>query len=259
MADIHFLGTCSGTEPMAGMHHSSFVIRTGGMNYWFDAGENCSHTAHVSGIDLLSTRAIFLSHMHIDHTGGLANLLFCFSKLIWCEERQMTFDNTVDLIAPDLSLIGAIKSVACNSLDNHSAIKFRLRETQTHDGLLFEDENIRVTALHNRHLGEDGSNGWHSYSFLIELDGKRIVFSGDVHTPDELDALIGNGCDLLIMETGHHKVEDVCSYAVSHHAKRLIFTHHGREIIGDRAGVEQRISAYPIDIKLACDNMIEEI
>lgn len=259
MAIIHFLGTCSGTEPMVGMHHSSFVIKVGEKNYWFDAGENCSHTAHISGIDLLNTRALFLSHMHVDHTGGLANLLFCFSKLMWRENRQLIHNNTLDIYAPDLKLLHAIKSVACNHTEDHSGIRFQINETQTHDGLLFEDESIRVTALHNRHLGEDGSHGWHSYSFLIELDGKRIVFSGDVHTPNELDALIGNGCDLLIMETGHHAVVDVCDYAVSHNTKRLYFTHHGREIIGDRAAAEALVATYPIDIKLAYDNMIEEI
>ena len=259
MATVRFLGTCSGTEPMLGMHHSSLVIESGGMNYWFDAGECCSHTAYVSGVDLMRTRAIFLSHMHIDHTGGLANLFFCFSKLYWRAGMKMIHDNCVDIFAPDLSLIGAIKSVACNSVDDHSAMKFRLCEHETHDGVLFEDENIRVTALHNRHLGEDGSRGWHSYSFLIETDGKRIVHSGDVKEIEELDALVGDGCDLLIMETGHHAVRDVCEYAVSHNVRRLRFTHHGREILEGRAAAEALIATYPIDAALAHDNLLEEL
>ena len=259
MATIRFLGTCSGTEPMEGMHHSSIVFEIGGQNYFLDAGENCSHAAYLSGVDLMNTRAIFLSHMHIDHVGGLANLFFCFSKLFWRQGRRMIHDNTVDVFAPDLNVLHAIKSVACNSVDNHSAIKFQLNETQTHDGVLFEDENLRVTALHNCHLGEDGTNGWHSYSFLMEIDGKRVVCSGDVRSIDELEDLIGEGCDILIMETGHHKVDDVCRYAAAHNVQRLIFHHHGREILENRAGAETLLKTYTIDARLAYDGMLEEI
>jgi ribonuclease BN (tRNA processing enzyme) len=103
------------------------------------------------------------------------------------------------------------------------------------DGLLFEDEHLRVSALHNTHLRETGEHGWHSYSYLIEgkADGIRVVFSGDVQTPTELDPLVGEGCDALIMETGHHKVADVCDYVRARPIRQLLLTHHGREILGD--------------------------
>ena len=68
---IHFLGTCSGTEPMPDMHHCSLAFDINGVYYWFDAGEGCSHTAMTKmGIDLSRIRSIFISHPHIDHVGG---------------------------------------------------------------------------------------------------------------------------------------------------------------------------------------------
>ena len=81
MLKIHYLGTCSGTEPMPDMHHCSLVLETEHGNYWFDAGENCAHRAYTSGIDVLKVRAIFVSHMHIDHIGGLPNLMFTINKV----------------------------------------------------------------------------------------------------------------------------------------------------------------------------------
>ena len=83
MLKLTLLGTCSGTEPMPDIHHCSLVIEVNGVNYWFDAGESCSHTAYTSGLDLMTTKAIFISHPHIDHTGGLPNLFFCIEKLIY--------------------------------------------------------------------------------------------------------------------------------------------------------------------------------
>ena len=65
------------------------------------------------------------------------------------------------------------------------------------------------------------------------------------------------------METGHHKVADVCEYAISRGVKALRFNHHGREIIGDRDAAEELIASYSkqsgTPIKLCFDGMIDEI
>ncbi len=259
---IHFLGTCSGTEPMPGMHHCSLVMEINGTNYWFDAGECCVHTAHTMGLDITKTRALFISHPHIDHIGGLANLLSCFDKLNRRYDMHLIHNDTLEVFFPGLQIFEAVKLVANSGFK--ADFCFSTVEHEMTDGLLYEDENIRVTALHNEHLKGDGTDGcWHSYSFLIETEGKRVVFSGDVKRPNELDPLIGEGCDLLIMETGHHKVTDVCEYTIRKNVARLRFNHHGREIIGDRAAAEALTAKYAeennISIKLCYDGMTEEL
>ena len=259
MAKIHFLGTCSGTEPMEGMHQTSTVVEADGVNYWFDAGENCGYSAFLSGVDVLKTRALFLSHMHIDHTGGLPHLFFCIQKMIAMKKGRLINDNTMDIFSPKPEVVGAIKSVTCGNVQSHAALLFTTNDLPMHDGLLFDDGVLRVSAIHNTHLHEDGSRGWHAYSFLIEVEGKRIVHSGDVGRPEELLPLMADGCDLLIMETGHHKVKDVCEFAQAHGVQRLRFTHHGREIINDRAGMEALVASYPYDYQIAYDGLTEEI
>ena len=67
---LNFLGTGSGTEPVPGYRHVSFAIEWAGGVYWFDAGEGCAYTAHTSGVDLPSVRAIFISHTHTTIPGG---------------------------------------------------------------------------------------------------------------------------------------------------------------------------------------------
>lgn len=252
---IHFLGTCAGTEPMPGIHHCSLVVEVNGIFYWFDAGENCSHTAYTSGLDLMQTKAVFVSHPHIDHIGGLANLFFCMEKLTYFN-RTLVHNNTLQVFFPDLQLLEAVKAVA--GFEN----RIVMQAQSLFDGVLFADENVKVTAAHNFHLGEPEAPGaWRSFSFLIEAEGKRVVFSGDVARPEDLDALQIEGADVLIMETGHHKPAAVLDYAQRRKIKNLRYNHHGRVILGDRAAAEQMAEACSsqgkISVKICYDGMVE--
>lgn len=261
MARLHFLGTCSGTEPMAGMRYCALAIEVGDLLYWFDAGEGCSHTAYAAGLDITRTAALFISHAHIDHTGGLPNLLFVLNKVSGRYRKPLPNGNTLAVFTPDAAMLAAAREVAMGAGD---VMRYTLRERGIADGPLFDDGHVRVSALHNRHLAGDGEGGaWHSFSFLIETGGKRIVFSGDVAAPEELDGLIGEGVDILIMETGHHRVADVCAYATARGVKRLYFNHHGREIIEDRAAATRQTAAFAaahgIEITICHDGMIADI
>lgn len=262
MATVHFLGTCSGTEPMEGTHHCSLIFEIGDALYWFDAGENAAHRAYTSGIPVLRTKALFISHAHIDHIGGLANLLSMMNKVIRHYDLRLAFDNTLDLFFPDMPTLEGVK-IVCNGWKNKDRFRFNLIPHEIDDGVLYEDERVRVSALHNQHLKEDGSEGWHAWSYLLEFEGKRAVFSGDVRRPEELDPFVEHGCDFLIMETGHHKVADVCEYARSRGVKTLRFNHHGREILNHREEMEAYVADFAkengMSIVIAKDGMDEEI
>ncbi len=252
---IHFLGTCSGTEPMPDMHHCSLVLEIDGIYYWFDAGESCSHTAMTKmNIDLSRVRSVFISHPHIDHVGGLANLLYTFNKLVWRGFPHM--DGKVNLFLPNETLFSTVIALAFGSRAKYF---LDMKPFTVKDGPVYEDENIKVTAHHTTHLGEDGSSGWHAFSYLIEAEGKRVLFSGDVGKFCDLDGQIGDGVDILIMETGHHKVSDVLDYAESRNIGKLIFNHHGREIIGDRAAAQAKIDAHSVNAVIATDCQTVEI
>ena len=254
MIKLTLLGTCSGTEPMPNRHHCSLVFEINDKLYWFDAGENCSHKAYTSGIDVSKVRAVFISHMHIDHIGGLANLIFTIYKRYITHKTPHINDNSYDIFVPDIERFQHVTAL----VPAHKISGIKMIEHEVKDGVVFEDEDVKITALHNTHLNENGENGWHSYSYLIEAEGKKIVYSGDVGASCELDMFVNDGCDLLIHETGHHKVADVCEYAKSRGVKRLLFNHHGREILRGREDAEKIISDVGINAKI-CDDGDEEI
>ena len=257
MPKIHFLGTASGTEPIEGLHHTSFCIETGDYYYWFDAGENCSRNAHISGIDLLRVKAVFISHTHIDHVGGLGNLLWSIRKLTTrCERRPP--NKEVKLFIPDKAYSNSfMQMLECS--ENGAIYDFDIHEDSVTDGLIFEDENIKVTAFHNHHLQDDEGEAWLSYSYLIETDNKIIVFSGDIRDMYDLDTALKNGCDLLLLETGHHKLLDISDYIRTQSIGEIIFVHHGREIINNRNSAELMLKDFTCHASISYDGMIKEL
>ena len=237
---LTFLGTCAGTEPMPDRKHASFVLEADGVLYWFDAGEGCSYTAHNLGIDLLKVKKVMISHPHIDHTGGLANLIWNIRKVHYV--RQSNADVSVDLYLPDLRIRdGMLTMLRCSDGERFSW-ESRLHFHPVRDGLLFDDGTVRVSALHNLHIPTPVEQ-WRSFSFLIESQGKKIVYSGDVRSYYELDGLIGDGCDCLILETGHFGIDDAFAYAKDRNIGKIFFTHNGREILNHPEASRQKIES----------------
>ena len=257
MAKITFLGTCSGTEPFEGMHHTSFIIEAGGNVYWFDAGENCSRTAFLKGVEMLDVHSVFISHPHLDHIGGIFNLLFNIQKMRYVKKQEQKNGKT-NFFLPSSTLWQRICDVACDGVPAFFK-SIKTSASVIKDGVIFENGDIKVSAIHNTHMGIPEDGEWKSYSFLIEVCGKKIVYSGDIGATSELDSLIGDGCDILICETGHHKVSDIIAYAEKSNVAHLIFNHHGREIIYDRAAAEELCKNAACKADIAYDGMEIEI
>lgn len=231
MSKIIFLGTCAGTEPMPDRHHASVMVESNGYYYLFDAGEGCSRTAHLMGIDMSKLKAIFISHPHIDHIGGLLNTVYTVWKLATVYKAYPP-DRKIDFHIGDIDLWNSFEEVL-SKIGLQYDKWFEICPHEINDGLLFEDENIRVEAMHNHHIKFSDGEKPKSYSFKITVDGKTILYSGDVRDTTDLENVLGDGCDVLIAETGHHKVKDICDFVDTHNVGQLLFSHNGRAILND--------------------------
>ena len=223
---IHVLGTLSGTEPQMGKHHTSWVLElANGDIYLFDAGENCGRAAYFRGIDLTRLKAVFISHFHADHTAGLIHFFAVLSKI---RRMEKTFpEMKVSVHFPDQAMadvfIPALKAFGAFP----QGIDFSTHLLQ-HDGS-FDDGAVKIKMIGNDHIKVGKDERKRAYSFRIDAGGRRIIYSGDLKHPAELDKWVKEGCDLLMMETGHHSSVKICDRWKNEPVKHLLFIHHGRE------------------------------
>jgi len=236
---IHILGACSGTAPKPNAKHTALVVQeSDGTPLWFDAGEFSSWTAYLMGVDFRKLKNVFISHPHLDHTAGLPGLFDVYihgyhKQNIWSKKAREE-PISLDVYAPEQGIVDA--AFRLYSLSSRGCHNFAVRRKKVFDGKIFGDAEACVEALQNRHMwrfkNEDGEPV--SYSYRIKFKGgKTVVFSGDVKSLDDMKPWLTEGCDLLMMETGHHRAAAVCKALKKEYPKvgDVLFLHHGTQIL----------------------------
>jgi len=222
------LGSASGV-PMPGRYNESALVRVGEASYLLDAGEPCAATIHTSDVSVYSIRAVFISHPHADHVGGLAMLL----QVMWLWQSrgpQFRFkpDNHLDLyLSPSFVEPFGVFLDAMQMGVNR--LPYRLNMQPIHEGVFYDDGVARVSAQLTSHGGSkppgaEGAAKFEAYSFVLEAEGRKVVYSGDVARPEELYPLLP-GADLLVMECAHFEPERLFQALKGQDVKRIVITH----------------------------------
>ncbi len=183
---ITFFGTSHGV-PEADRFCSCTLVETGNKKYLIDAGGPVTDMLIRRGIAPSEVTAIFVTHSHGDHVNGLP----AFTDLIsWYFK---TADPVIHL--PEQNLVEALRYWDNTVLAGHTkAIRYKVYD----DGEIYDDGCLRVFAARSQHSA-------FSYSFILEAEGKRVVFTGDLAGPDKDFPRIcfEKNCDAVVCEAAH--------------------------------------------------------
>ena len=173
-------------------------------------------------MELQNINTAFLTHIHSDHSGALADLILT----PWIMGR----DAPLKLYGPS-GLEAMSKNITEAYIDD---INYRLYGSQpanelgfktnvteiVDDGSIYKDKNVEVIAFKNNH--GDFKN---SFGFLFITDDKRILFSGDTAVSANLKKY-SNDLDILVhevfsSETFVNKTKDWQIYHQAHHTSSI--------------------------------------
>ena len=198
------LGTAAGPSLRPDRVQSCNLLTVNGMHYVVDTGDGAARRIAQAGVEVREIGTIFITHHHDDHTAGLGTVM----SLAWDRQRTKPIHVYGPLMTEELVkaavqyfTISAEIRIADGGRTVPIAEVFFGHNVGT--GVVYQDANIKVTAVENSHFAfhKSPAAGKHkSYSYRFETPDRVIVFTGDTGPSDAVTEL-AKGADLLVTET----------------------------------------------------------
>ncbi|MDD3154688.1 MAG: MBL fold metallo-hydrolase [Victivallaceae bacterium] len=212
------LGTSHG-DPTRTRFNTSTLLEINHTYYLLDAGAPVAALLIRRGIDLNLLRAIFITHMHEDHFGGLSGIIKNQAKRMTPPNHTTIYLPEAEAIAPLKNFINLAHRPVPSTLVSYQAIT---------PGNFFSDGTLELEAIPTRHF-ENEHLHYPSFGFLVHSKGvSRVLYTGDLKA-DFSDFPV-RYCDkntVCFCELTHYSLEKALPVLAKLDLKRLIFNHIG--------------------------------
>ena len=226
MAHIFVVGSACGI-PVPGRGHSSFLLATEDLRILVDAGEPCSRTLAETKFNLQLLDALFLTHGHSDHTGGLPMLI----QAAWLAGRT----RRLDIFLP-AELSEPLKQWLDASYLGPDIVPFEILFVPWESQTSFEFRGLKLRPAATTHLKTLNRRSipdrFKAYSLRIDHPEFKIVFSGDLGSPSDLQTQLNGHVDFLIAEIAHFPSTELFQFLSTKSVDKVLLTHLPSEWIG---------------------------
>jgi ribonuclease BN (tRNA processing enzyme) len=177
------------------------AVVVNGVAYLVDAGPGVVRRAAaaarrgVAALEAPRLDRVFLTHLHSDHTAGLADLLLT----PWVLERDRPLEvygprGTAEMARHLVAAYGADIERRTRGLQPQNDSGWQAEAHEVLAGVVYRDGNVTVTAVPVLH------EQWpEAFGYRFESADRVIVISGDCR-PSEALVSACNGCDILLHE-----------------------------------------------------------
>lgn len=246
---ITFLGTSHGA-PCDNRACSSTMIETNGKIYFVDMGAHVGKKLIDMGKKFEDIKAIFITHPDCDHVDGMPNVLNM--------TNHRFLKASYDVFMARERARNAMQTYV-EAISNRPMATDRMRFHDVKEGVIFEDENVKVTYYLTQHLKNN-----ESYSMLIEAEGKKLIFTGDMSNLMVADDFpkyaLENPTDFILCELAHMELSHIEPYMDRVNTKYFCFNHMNRPA-EKHAHVKALIDSkkYPFEIIDTLDDQTIEL
>ena len=218
---IYTLGTSHGNSTYCRFNSSTLYETKDNSLYLVDAGAPVEALIRRKGLEISKLRAVFITHMHDDHVGGLTGLIKQVIK--HPDSRTCPLKIFVPEVGVDKILTQWLQCLHLKDIEKY--IDFCL----TTEECVYSDANITVSAAKTEHLQVDGIPVSFAYIFNEKISGKKVLHTGDLNWDFKDFPKIAKDThfDLCLCEATHHKPEYALPQLIKANIERLIFIHIG--------------------------------
>jgi ribonuclease BN (tRNA processing enzyme) len=198
---VVLLGTGMPRPDPAASGPATAVVVEGGADsavrrvFLFDAGPGVERQLRAAGLPINGVTALFLTHLHSDHTLGYPDLIFTS----WVMGRRTPMrvygpPGTSKMTGHLLAAWDEDIHIRTEGLEHAAPGGWRVTVSEVRPGVVYDSAGVRVTAFPVDH------GSWrYAFGYRIDAAGRAVVISGDTR-PSESLVRAAAGADVLVHE-----------------------------------------------------------
>ncbi|MBV8517952.1 MAG: MBL fold metallo-hydrolase [Acidobacteria bacterium] len=193
--EVLLLGT-GFPRPDANRAAACTVVVAGDRWFVVDAGRGATMRVAATDLQYGKMRAVFLTHLHSDHTGGLPDLFDTSWQFGRKNEPLQLYGppGTKQLADAMLEFFAADIHYRRDLLEKHPAAGATIVWHIVHEGVVYDDGTVKVTAFAVDHRPVP-----YAFGYRFESKGETVVISGDTRPTPNL-VKFAKDADILVLE-----------------------------------------------------------
>ncbi len=171
------------------------AVVVGSRVFLFDAGPGIMRRMAAAHLPINGVTALFITHLHSDHTLGLPDLIFTS----WVMGRKNALEaygphGLQEMTTHILEAWKVDEGVRTNGLEHEPASGYAVNVHEISPGVVYDSGGVRITAIPVLHGSLE-----EAYGYRVDTPTRSVVISGDTRPSDALVAA-SRGVDVLVHE-----------------------------------------------------------